>query len=92
MSALFWFNPGIVIGFASLIGCLYYLCVCLEDAKTLLNYWRAHHAQPIRNDQFSTKKRFLLRDLHQHAIKSVCAPALRGDTALLLLPSPPAVD
>ncbi len=40
MDWLFSVNPSVVIGLVSALGCLYFLCICAEETKTLLAYRR----------------------------------------------------
>ena len=41
MEWLFSVNPSIVIGLVSALGCLYFLCICVEETKALLAYRHA---------------------------------------------------
>ncbi len=41
MEWLFCVNPNIFIGLVSALACLYFLCICAEETKTLLAYHRA---------------------------------------------------
>ena len=40
MDWLFSVNPSVVIGLVSALGCLYFLCICVEETKALLAYHR----------------------------------------------------
>lgn len=94
MSAFFWINPGIVVGCASLFGCLYFLCVCVDDAKTLLAYWQRHSAATQTcqtwSEEVLTTPPFSL--FYRRTIKAMCGPGLPGDRLLPLLPSPQQAD
>ena len=97
MSAFFWINPGIVVGCASLLGCLYFLCVCVDDARTLLTYW-PRRSSVKHQDQIRSGAAVLLSLsapltlFYQQALKAMCGPALPADRLLPLLPLPPQAD
>ncbi len=38
MEWLFCINPRVITGFVSALGCFYFLCICMEDIKTLIAY------------------------------------------------------
>ena len=53
MDWLFSINPRVIIGLVSALGCLYFLCICAEETKTLLAYRRTArlNAEPLARNK-----------------------------------------
>lgn len=58
MLTIFSVDPRFILGLASILGCLYFLCVCAEDAKSLLAYWRHQNPRPPKKPVRYPVKKF----------------------------------